>query len=154
MATASTAEKLAVARSHGAGHSVIFPSATALDELRAILPRGAEVVFDPIGGDAFDLSMRCVANSGRILVIGFAGGRIQQIPANIILVKNAFPFLEMNFGSYTGWTRDTSRYRTHGAEMHGVMDQIFALYRQGKIRPSHIAPISTCRFSVTRWRRC
>ena len=102
VATASTEEKLALARSHGTDRTVLFPSATALEELKAILPGGAQVVFDPIGGDAFDLSLRCVANSGRILVIGFAGGRVQQIPANIILVKDV-AVLGFNFGSYTGW---------------------------------------------------
>ncbi len=142
VATASTEEKLAMARAHGADRTVILPSPTALDELRALLPRGAEVVFDPIGGDAFDLSLRCVSNSGRILVIGFAGGRIQQIPANIILVKDV-SILGLNFGSYTGWTRDTSRRSTHGAKMHEVMERIFALYQQGKIHPntSHRFPL-------------
>ena len=146
VATASTEEKLALVREHGADHTVIFPSATALEELRALLPRGADVVYDPIGGDAFDLSLRCVANSGRILVIGFAGGRIQQIPANIILVKD-FSILGVNFGSYTGWTRDTSRRSTHGPKMHDVMRRIFALYQEGKIRPttSHRFPLRAYR---------
>jgi NADPH2:quinone reductase len=142
VATASTADKLTLAREHGADHAIIFPSATALDDLRALLPRGAEVVFDPIGGDAFDLSMRCVANSGRILVIGFAGGRVQQIQANIILVKDV-SILGFNMGSYTGWTRDTSRRSKHGPEMHAVMERLFAWYREGKIRPvaSHRFPL-------------
>jgi NADPH:quinone reductase len=102
VATASTAGKLALAREHGADQTIIFPSATALDDLRTLLPQGADVIFDPIGGDAFDLSLRCVANSGRILVIGFAGGRVQQIPANILLVKDV-AVLGFNFGNYLGW---------------------------------------------------
>jgi len=146
VATASTEEKLALARSHGADRAVLFPSATALQELKAMLPGGAQVVFDPIGGDAFDLSLRCVANSGRILVIGFAGGRVQQIPANIILVKDV-AVLGFNFGSYTGWTRDTSRRSTHGPEMHAVMKQLFVWFNEGKIKPvtSHRFPLSEYR---------
>lgn len=146
VATASTEEKLALARSHGADRTVLFPSAGALDELRAVLPRGAEVVFDPIGGDAFDLSIRCVANGGRILVIGFAGGRVQQVPANIILVKDV-AVLGFNFGNYTGWTRDTTRRSKHGPEMQRVMEQIFTWYREGKIRPvaSQVFPLSEYR---------
>jgi NADPH2:quinone reductase len=142
VATASTEEKLALTREHGADHTVIFPSPTALEELRALLPRGAEVVYDPIGGDAFDLSLRCVANSGRILVIGFAGGRVQEIPANIILVKDV-AVLGFNFGSYTGWTKDTSKRSKHGAAMHGVLEDIFRLFGEGKIRPitSHRFPL-------------
>ena len=49
---------------------------------------GADVVFDPVGGDAFDQAIRAVAWSARMLVIGFAAGRIQSVPANLILVKN------------------------------------------------------------------
>ncbi len=142
VATASTPEKLALARAHGADHGVILPSGTALDELRALLPEGADVIYDPIGGDAFDMSLRCVANGGRILVIGFAGGRIQQIPANILLVKDV-AVLGFNFGRYTGWTKDTSRRSTHGPEMHAIMERIFGLYRERKIRPvtSHRFPL-------------
>ena len=88
IATASTPEKLALARDHGADETVLLPSVSALDDLRSLLPKGADAIFDPIGGDTFDLSLRCVAVGGRILVIGFAGGRVQQIPANILLVKN------------------------------------------------------------------
>jgi NADPH2:quinone reductase len=149
VATASTEDKLALARSHGADRTAILPSATALDDVRSLLPRGADVVFDPIGGDAFDLSLRCVANSGRILVIGFAGGRVQQIPANIILVKDV-SVLGFNFGNYSGWSRDTSRRSTHGREMRDVMEQIFTLYRQAKIHPvvSHRFPLRDYRAAM------
>jgi NADPH2:quinone reductase len=145
VATASTAEKLALAREHGADHTIIFPSATALDDLRSLLPKGADVVFDPIGGDAFDLSLRCVANSGRILVIGFAGGRVQQIPANILLVKDV-AILGFNFGNYIGWGRIDERKR-HEPALRAAMEQIFAWYRQGKIRP-----VSSHRFPLREYR--
>ncbi len=145
IATASTEEKLAIAQEHGADRTVIFPSDTALEDLRRLLPNGADVIFDPIGGDAFDLSLRCVANSGRILVIGFAGGRVQQIPANILLVKDV-TVLGFNFGNYVGWGRIDERKR-HEAEMRGAMDHIFTLYREGKIRP-----ISSHRFPLREYR--
>jgi NADPH:quinone reductase len=145
VATASTMEKLQLAREHGADQTVIFPSETALDDLRLALPKGADVVFDPIGGDAFDLSLRCVANSGRILVIGFAAGRIQQIPANILLVKDV-SVLGFNFGNYVGWGRTDERKR-HEPEMRAAMEQIFAWYRQGKVRP-----ISSHRFPLREYR--
>ena len=146
VATASTPEKLALARAHGADATMLLPSPTALEDLRALLPDGADVVYDPIGGDVFDLSMRVVKNGGRILVIGFAGGRVQQIPANIILVKDV-TILGFNMGRYTGWGKDTSVRSTHGAEMHGVMDAIFQLYREGKIKPftSHRFPLAAYR---------
>jgi NADPH2:quinone reductase len=141
VATASTEAKLALAREHGADHTVMFPSTTALDDLRSLLPKGADVVFDPIGGDAFDLSLHSIANSGRILVIGFAGGRIQQIPANILLVKDV-TILGFNFGNYVGWGRVDERKR-HEPAMRAAMEQIFSWYREGKVRPisSHRFPL-------------
>ena len=145
VATASTAEKLALARDHGAHHTVLFPSATALDDLRALLPGGADVIFDPIGGDAFDVSLRCVANSGRILVIGFAGGRIQQIPANILLVKDV-TILGFNYGNYIGWGRTDERKR-HEPAVRAAMDQIFRWYLDGKVRP-----VSSHRFPMRAYR--
>ena len=148
VAAASTPEKLALVRDHGADHGVIFPSAAALDEIRALLPRGADVVFDPIGGDAFDLSLRCVANSGRILVIGFAGGRVQQIPANILLVKDV-TVLGFNFGNYVGWGRVDERVR-HAPAMRAAMARIFAWYHEGKVRPvsSHRFPLREFRAAM------
>jgi NADPH:quinone reductase len=145
VATASTEEKLAVARQHGADRAVIFPSAAVLDDLRSLMPKGADVIFDPIGGDAFDLSLRCVANSGRILVIGFAGGRVQQIPANILLVKDV-TILGFNFGNYVGWGRTDERKR-HEPETRAAMEQIFSWYREGKVRP-----ISSHRFPLREYR--
>ena len=145
VATASTEEKLALAREHGADRTVIFPSATALDDLRAMMPTGADVIFDPIGGDAFDVSLRCVANSGRILVIGFAGGRVQQIPANILLVKDV-SVLGFNFGNYIGWGRVDERKR-YEPVMREAMEQIFAWYLEGKVRP-----VSSHRFHLSEYR--
>ena len=145
VATASTLEKLAIAREHGADDAILFPSDSALDDIRSRLPNGADLVFDPIGGDAFDLSLRCVANSGRILVIGFAGGRIQQIPANILLVKDV-AVLGFNFGNYVGWGRVDERKR-HEPAMRAAMEQIFIWYHEGKVRP-----ISSHRFPLREFR--
>ena len=148
VATASTKAKLELARDHGADETVILPSVTALDDLRTMLPSGADVIVDPIGGDVFDLSLRCVAIGGRILVIGFAGGRIQQIPANILLVKNV-TILGFNYGLYAGSGRTDERER-YEPEVRTAMDQIFAWYQQGKIRPvtSHQFPLRDYRAAM------
>lgn len=145
IATASTAAKLEVARAHGADHTVLFPSSSALEEIRALVPDGANVVFDPVGGDAFDLSLRCTGNEGRILVIGFAAGRIQQIPANILLVKNV-AVLGFNYGLYTGWGLKDERH-LHEPKVRASMDAMFALYEAGKLHPttSHIFALSDFR---------
>ncbi|HVO17463.1 MAG TPA: NADPH:quinone oxidoreductase family protein [Alphaproteobacteria bacterium] len=89
IATASSADKLAVARSYGADHLIDYSREDVRERvLAATGGRGADVVYDPVGGDAFDASLRCTAFEGRIIVIGFASGKIPQIPANHLLVKN------------------------------------------------------------------
>ncbi len=133
IATASTAEKLAVAREHGADETVAFPSPDALERIRAVAT-GADVVFDPVGGDAFDLSLRAVRENGRILVIGFANGRIQQIPANILLVKN-ITVLGLNYGKYTGWSLTDER-KIHEPRVRAQFDRMFAWYELGKLKPT------------------
>jgi NADPH2:quinone reductase len=141
IATASTPEKLAVAREHGADGTVLFSSDDALPAIKALAPEGADVVFDPVGGDAFDLSLRAVAQSGRILVIGFANGLIQQIPANILLVKN-ISVLGFNYGKYIGWGLVDERHQ-HEALVRASMETMFRWFEEGKLHPttSHRFPL-------------
>lgn len=141
IATASSPERVAFAARHGADRTVVFPSPTALEEIRAIAPKGVDVVFDPIGGDAFDLSLRCIANSGRILVIGFAGGRVQQIPANHLLVKDATIF-GFNYGNFIGWGRTDER-KKHEPRVRAAMRQMFDWQEAGLLKPetSHRFPL-------------
>ncbi|MBL8392262.1 MAG: NADPH:quinone oxidoreductase family protein [Candidatus Accumulibacter sp.] len=89
IATANGPAKLQVAREHGADHLID----SSVDDVRLRIReltggRGADVVYDPVGGDLFTASLRSMAFEGRILVIGFAGGGVPQIPANHLLVKN------------------------------------------------------------------
>ena len=89
LAAAGGADKLAAARSHGADELIDYRVESIRDRVRALTDgKGADVVFDPVGGDAFDQALRAVNWEARMLVIGFAGGRIQAVPANLILVKN------------------------------------------------------------------
>jgi NADPH:quinone reductase len=134
IATASTPEKLSVARVHGADGTVLFPSDGALDAIKALAPEGADVVFDPVGGDAFDLSLRAVAQCGRILVIGFANGRIQQIPANVLLVKNV-SVLGFNYGKYLGWGLIDERHQ-HEPMVGAGIERMFRWFEQGKLNPT------------------
>jgi NADPH2:quinone reductase len=142
IATASTPEKLAVARAHGADGAVLFPSDGALDAIKALAPDGADVVFDPVGGDAFDLSLRAAAQCGRILVIGFASGRIQQIPANILLVKN-ISVLGFNYGKYIGWGLVDERHQ-HEPMVRAGFETMFRWFEQGRLHPttSHRFPLT------------
>jgi NADPH2:quinone reductase len=92
--------------------------------------KGVDIVIDPIGGDAFDASLRALAWRGRLVVIGFASGRIPEVKANYLLVKNI---------EVTGL--QVSDYRKRMPEMMAeCMREIFALYEAGKLKP---APFET-----------
>ncbi|MDX1375702.1 MAG: zinc-binding dehydrogenase, partial [Burkholderiales bacterium] len=95
--------------------------------------RGIDVVFDPVGGASFDAALRSLAPGGRHVVIGFAGGAIPQVPANILLVKNV-AVLGFNIGMWYGWSANDERAR-HEPEMRAAFAQIFDWYREGRLRP-------------------
>ncbi len=129
IATARGAEKLKVAEAHGADYLID----TATEDIRARVKeiaaglgkQGAEVVFDPVGGALFEASLRCVAWGARLIVIGFAAGKVQQIPANILLVKNVSAI-----GFYWG------SYRARAPELVAAgYEQLFAWYGAGKLDP-------------------
>lgn len=89
IATAGGPDKVQVALDHGAHYGIDYKAENIRDRVKELTGGcGADVVYDPVGGDVFDASLRSVAPDGRILVIGFASGNVPQIPANILLVKN------------------------------------------------------------------
>jgi NADPH2:quinone reductase len=89
IAAAGSREKLAVAQAYGADELIDYTTESIRDRVRELTDgKGADVVYDPVGGDAFDQALRAVNWEARMLVIGFAAGRIQAVPANLILVKN------------------------------------------------------------------
>jgi NADPH2:quinone reductase len=89
IAAASSEQKLAVARGRGADHLVLYGREPFRDAVKRITDgRGADVVFDPVGGEIFENSLRCIAWGARILVIGFTGG-IGLARTNLVLIKGA-----------------------------------------------------------------
>jgi NADPH2:quinone reductase len=102
--------------------------------------RGADVVFDPIGGELFDASLSSIAWEGRIVIIGFAAGRIQQIPANRLLLKNAAA-IGFYWGSYR--SRDPAR-------LHAGFEELLRWHVEGRIRPhvSHVLPLAEARAAL------
>src|ERR1700676_4478070 len=89
IAAASSEEKLAVAQARGADHLVLYRREPFRDAVKRITDgRGADVVFDPVGGEIFENSLRCIAWGARILVIGFTGG-IGLARTNLLLIKGA-----------------------------------------------------------------
>jgi NADPH2:quinone reductase len=88
IAGASTAEKLAVARERGADEVVNYASEKLTERVMELTSgKGADVCFDPVGGELFDAALSALGWGGRILLVGFVGG-VQQIPANRLLVKH------------------------------------------------------------------
>ena len=88
IATAGTDAKLAFARDHGADHGINYAKGPFKDRVKELTDgRGADVIYDPVGGDVFDQSLRCINWNGRLLVIGFASGIIPAAPANLPLLK-------------------------------------------------------------------
>lgn len=103
IASAGGADKLKAAREAGADHLIDYRAEDLRTRVLEITDgRGADVIYDPVGGSAFDASLRCVAPEGRIIPMGFASGVIPQIPANILLVKNA-TVIGFYYGYWNGW---------------------------------------------------
>jgi len=89
IAAASSEEKLAVAQARGADHLVLYGREPFRDAVKRITDgRGADVVYDPVGGEVFEQSLRCIAWGARVLVIGFTGG-IGLARTNLVLIKGA-----------------------------------------------------------------
>jgi NADPH2:quinone reductase len=139
IATAGGADKLEIARTHGADHLVD----SRREDIRARVleitgGRGADVIYDPVGGDVFDQSLRCVAVEGRIIPMGFASGRIPQIPANILLVKNV-TIIGFYYGYYNGWGRPGERVEPADlARRHRLVQdaiaEMFGWFAQGRLK--------------------
>jgi NADPH:quinone reductase len=126
IATAGGAKKIEVCEKLGAEVSVDYREENFIEIVKEVTEgRGADVVFDPVGGDTFDGSRRCVAFEGRILVIGFAGGRIAEAPTNHVLVKN-YSVVGVHWGLYARVMPELVR-RTH--------DELVSLYEGGKLDP-------------------
>lgn len=125
IATASSQEKLDVLANRGADH-VINVADGFKDRVKELTGgRGADVIYDPVGGDVFDESVRCIAWGGRLLVIGFASGRIPDISVNMPLIKG-FSVVGVRAGEYG--RRDPEK----GAENIAAID---AMAAKGTIRP-------------------
>jgi NADPH2:quinone reductase len=95
---------------------------------------GADVVCDAVGGDAFDAALRATRPGGRLLPLGFAGGRVPQIPANILLVKN-LTVIGFYLAAFADLRPDVLR---------DSFATLLAWYAQGRLRPhvSHVLPLA------------
>ncbi|MER2510698.1 MAG: NADPH:quinone oxidoreductase family protein [Amaricoccus sp.] len=130
IAVARGTDKLAVAREAGADHVI-----DADEDIRAGVKAlgGADVLYDPVGGDQFDAAFRACNREARILPLGFASGAVPAIPANIVMVKD-MTVLGLYWGGYV------SRHPKLLADSLGAL---FAWYARGRLRPrvSHVLPL-------------
>lgn len=143
IATARGDERTAVAKAHGADHVIDSEAPDLVDRLKELSKgRGVDVVFDPIGGALFDASLRAIAWEGRIVVIGFASGTIPQVPANILLVKNA-SVMGLYWGSYR---------RNDPERLRDGFQQLFDWHAAGLIRPeaSEVVPLAETPAAIDR----
>jgi NADPH2:quinone reductase len=126
IATAGSDEKCAIAKAHGADHVINYADEPIRDRVKDLTGgEGADVIYDPVGGDVFDQSLRCINWGGRILIIGFAAGRIPQIPANMLLVKSCSAI-----GVF--WS---SHRRREPESLRQDYAQLFQWWGEGKLKP-------------------
>lgn len=131
IAAAGSSEKLALANRRGATHLIDYGRERLKERVREITDgRGADVIYDPVGGALFDDCLRSVAWNGRILVIGFAAGEIQKIPANLPLLKGA-SIVGVFWGRFAELEPEAQAINTR---------ELLELYRQREIRP-HIGEV-------------
>ena len=128
IACASSAEKIAFARQHGADAGIDYSKDDLKDALRRLTDgRGADVIYDPVGGAFSEAALRSIAWEGRFLVIGFAAGEIPKLPLNLVLLKSA-DVLGVFWGSWI--ERDPAGHRAN-------TEQLLAWLAQGKLS-SHV----------------
>jgi NADPH2:quinone reductase len=126
IAAASTDQKLEIARQHGADVLVNYSQKSLKDTIKELTSgSGVDVIFDPVGGDLFDQSTRCINWNGRILVVGFASGIIPKYPINLALLKGC-EIVGVFWGEFR--KREPELFRKN-------CQALFDLFREGKIKP-------------------
>jgi NADPH2:quinone reductase len=132
IAVARGADKLAVAKAAGADHLIDSSTQDIKAEVKAL--GGADVVYDPVGGDAFKAALGACNREARVVVIGFASGEVPQIPANIILVKN-ITVIGFYWGGYL-------KFNT--AALTESLAELMAWHAEGMLKPhiSHKIPLA------------
>jgi len=145
IAAASTDEKLAFCREHGASAGINYTSEDLKDRLKGLTSGGVDVVYDPVGGSLAEAALRGTAWQGRYLVVGFASGDIPKIPLNLVLLKGC-QIVGVFWGSFA--MREPAKNRAHA-------HQIFTWIAEGKLRPAvdAVLPFSDASEALSRLER-
>jgi NADPH:quinone reductase len=137
IAASASDEKLAIIAREYQPDATINVTDGFRERVKELTGGGADVIYDPVGGDIFDESTRCIAFGGRLLVIGFASGRIATVPTNIPLIKG-FSVVGVRAGEYG---------RRHPERGEENFDAIWALAEAGRLKPHVHAALP-----LTQWR--
>lgn len=126
IAAASSAEKLEVAKAAGADELINYSESNLKDEVKRLTGgQGADVIYDPVGGDLFDAAIRSIAWNGRLLVVGFASGRIPELPVNLALLKGA-AVVGVFWGAFA---------QRQPQDNAANFQQLFAWHAEGNLKP-------------------
>jgi NADPH2:quinone reductase len=129
IACASTDEKLAVCREHGADEGINYATEDLRERIKSLTGgKGPDVVYDPVGGPYTELALRSIAWRGRLLVVGFAAGEIPKIPLNLTLLKGC-SIVGVFWGEFT--RREPQRFAQ-------AMEKLARWFAEGKLKP-HIS---------------
>ena len=131
IATAGSEPKLGIAARRGADHGINYREGGFRERVKELTGgRGADVVFDPVGGAVFEESLRCINWEGRLVVVGFASGTIPKAPANLLLVKNC-AVVGLYWGAYL---------RRDPRVLMGAWRALLDWYDEGRLRP-HVSAV-------------
>jgi len=126
IAAASSDEKLEVAKAAGADLLINYSASSLKEKVKELTGgQGADVIYDPVGGDLFDEAIRSIAWNGRLLVVGFASGRIPELPVNLALLKGA-AVVGVFWGSFA---------QRQPQDNLANFQQLFAWHAEGKLKP-------------------
>jgi NADPH2:quinone reductase len=143
IACASTDEKLAVCRDHGADETINYATEDLRERVRSLTGgRGAEVIYDPVGGPYSEPAFRSIAWRGRHLVVGFAAGEIPKLPLNLALLKGA-SVVGVFWGDFA--RREPARFAESVA-------QLARWYDEGRLKPhvDETLPLTSAREALKR----
>lgn len=127
IATGGSDEKLKkLQETYGVEHVINYNNGPFKDQVKALTNgQGADVIYDAVGGDVFDQSLRCINWNGRLLVIGFASGRIPSAPANMLLIKNC-KLVGVFWGAFAARYPEVNKAN---------FEQMFRWHEEGKLKP-------------------
>jgi NADPH:quinone reductase len=124
--TAGSDDKLQVIRESGADIALNYQTEDFVEVVkRETGGRGADIIYDPVGGEVGERSTKCIAFEGRLLIIGFTSGKFPVFASNHILIKN-YSVVGLHWGAYR---------QQNPAKINQVWTELFALYEAGKLKP-------------------